>query len=153
MLLTAVLSGGSVVDLDATVFVQLAAFLVLFVLLRSLLFKPLAAVLEERERCTEGDVKEAKRRQAEAEVKMGKYERELERIRTKASQEREALRNEGRAREQEVLAKARTDAEEILAAGRKTIEKQASEVREGLDKEIAALADEIAGRVLGRKAA
>ncbi len=153
MLLTAVLAGGSVVDLDATVFVQLVAFLVLFLLLRSLLFKPLSALLQERERCTEGDVKEAKRRQVEAEQKVEKYEREVERMRAKASQEREALRNEGRAREQEVLAKARTEAEEILAAGRATMAKQSEDVRVGIEREAVQLADAIAARILGRKAA
>lgn len=153
MLMTAVLAGGSVVDLDATVLVQLAAFLLLFLLLRSLLFRPLSALIQERDRCTEGDVKEARRRQVEAEEKMKKYEREMAVIRAKASEERERLRNEGRAREQEILAKSRAEEESILSRGRETISKQAAEVRQALDLEIGVLAREIASRVLGRKAA
>jgi F-type H+-transporting ATPase subunit b len=153
MPLTAVLAGGSVVDLDATVLVQLAAFLLLFLLLRTLLFKPLSALLQERERCTEGDVKEARRRQADAEQKMQKYERELERIRIKASHEREGLRDEGRAREREILANARREADAVIENGRKTMEKQAAEVRAGMEKEIEALSGAIASRVLGRRAA
>ena len=78
MLLTAVLAGGSVVDLDATVIVQFVCFITLFLLLRPLLFRPLLAVLAEREKATEGDVKEAKRRQVEAEDKMRKYERDID---------------------------------------------------------------------------
>jgi len=153
MLMTAVLAGGSVVDLDATVFVQLIVFLALFLVLRSLLFKPLAALLVERERGTQGDVKEAEQRQVEAERKMKKYERELERIRAKASDEREELRNEGRARESEILSAARKESEQIVEKGRRTMDAEASKVRETMNREIDVLAREIASRVIGRDAA
>lgn len=153
MLLTAVLAGGSVVDLDATVIVQLISFLVLFLLLRPLLFRPLLAVLAEREKGTEGDVKEARRRQAEAEDKMRKYERELERIREKASDEREKIRESGRAREREILEKARTEVEEVISDGRAKMTAQADGVRKDMEKEIEILSQEIVSTVLGKKAA
>jgi F-type H+-transporting ATPase subunit b len=151
MPMAAVLSGGSVVDLDATVLFQLAAFLLLFVVLRSLLFKPMAALLQERERCTEGDVKEAHRRQAEAEQKMAEYARKLDRIRAKASEEREVLRAEGRTREQEVLAAARREAADLIQKGRESMTRQVAQAREVLDRDIQTLGREIAGRILGRK--
>lgn len=153
MPLTAVLSGGSVVDLDATVFVQFVCFILTFFVLRSLLFKPMVEVLKARERATEGDVKEAKARQREAENKMRKYERELDRIREKASAERETIRESGRAREREILEKARQEANAIVADGRKTIEQQSKEVRAQLDHEIQTLSKEIVATILGRKAA
>ncbi len=153
MPLIAVLSGGSVVDLDATVFVQFVCFLLVFFVLRSLLFKPLIKVLQEREKATEGDVKEAKARQREAENKMRKYERELERIREKASAEREKIRESGRAREREILEKARQEANAIVADGRETIDQQADEVRTQMDLEIQTLSKEIVATILGRKAA
>lgn len=153
MLLTAVLSGGSVVDLDATVFIQLVVFLLLFLLLRPLLFRPLMAVLSERERATEGDVKEAKRRQFKAEDKMKTYEREIERIREKASLEREKIRESGRAREREILDKARDDVNAAIDEGRKTMEGEASGVRKSIAREIDVLTKEIVAVVLGRKAA
>ena len=41
--LSAVLSGGSIIDLDGTLFVQLAMFFVAFGLLYVLVFKPMVA--------------------------------------------------------------------------------------------------------------
>lgn len=153
MLMTALLAGGSVVDLDATVFIQLVAFLLLFVLLRSILFKPLLNVLSEREKCTEGDVKEAKKRQAEAEEKIKKYERELQRIREKASVEREKIRESGRVKEAEILERAREEVNKVVEEGRETIEEQAQKVRTAMDQEINVISKEIVSAVLGRKAA
>jgi len=153
MVLTVALAGGSVVDVDATVVVQLGCFLVLFLILRPLLFRPLLAVLMERERCTEGDVKEAKRRQIEAEDKMRRYERELQRIREKASAEREKLRDSGRAREREILDKARLDVNDNVSRGRQSMQDQTDQVRAGLDREVRAISRQIVEAVLGRKAA
>ncbi len=153
MLLSVVLAGGSVVDLDATVLVQLVCFLLVFLMLRSLLFRPLIQVLKARERATEGDVKEAKARQRDAEQKMRKYERELDKIREKASAEREKIREAGRAREREILTQAREEANAIVAEGRKSMDEQASEARKQMDREIETLSQEIVATVLGRKAA
>jgi F-type H+-transporting ATPase subunit b len=149
MPLTVVLA-GSVVDLDATVVVQLLCFLVLFLVLRPLLFRPLMAVLNEREKATEGDVREARRRQTEAEEKMRKYERELERTREKASAEREKIREIGRAREREILDKARHEVDAAVAGSRSTMVEQAAAVRRDMEREIDVLAREISAAVLGR---
>lgn len=153
MLLTAVLAGGSVVDLDATVIFQLICFLILLIVLRPLLFKPLLAVLVARERGTEGDVKEAKKREADAEEKMRKYEKELQRIKEKASTEREKIRESGREREREILEKARQEATKMVEDGRGKMQSQADAVRKEMDQEIEILSKEIAAAVLGRKAA
>jgi F-type H+-transporting ATPase subunit b len=153
MPLTAVLSGGSVVDLDATVFIQFLVFLAIFFMLRALLFKPLIEVLKARERATEGDVKEARARQVQAEEKMKKYERELEKIREKASVEREKIRESGRSREREILDKARQEANATIAEGRGEIQRQGDGVRRQMAQEIQTLSQAIVATILGRKAA
>jgi F-type H+-transporting ATPase subunit b len=152
MLMAAVLAGGSIIDLDVTVLVQLAIFLALLLILKPLLFDPILAVLAERERATEGDVKEARQRQFEVEEKTKKYERELARIREKAGVEREKLRESGRLREREILEKARAEANRIVAEGREQMERESLVVRQAMEHEVSTISRVIVATVLEPKA-
>ena len=50
VLFTALLSEGSIIDLDGTIWVQLGLFAVAFLLFRPLIFRPMVALFEAREK-------------------------------------------------------------------------------------------------------
>ncbi|MBI4745698.1 MAG: hypothetical protein HY786_03945, partial [Deltaproteobacteria bacterium] len=65
---TVLASARSIVDIDATVLVELGLFLLCFLALRSLVFKPLLRLVDERRAQTQGAREEARKFEAEAEA-------------------------------------------------------------------------------------
>lgn len=149
--LGALLSGGSIVDLDGTVFVQLAMFFVAFAVLYVLVFKPMVALLDAREQAIDGAREEAKQLENEVQGKQASFEAELRRVRDSSSDERDRLRAEGQELERRLLERVRTETTSLVAEAKVRLEKEARVARSELDAQRTELAREIASRVLGRE--
>lgn len=150
--LGALLLGGAIIDLDSTFFFQLAIFVILFFFLRSVVFKPVLAVLEARETATDGAKDEARDLEAQAKEKLSTFEAEMTRVRVELAADRDKLRKDGAGLERELLARARTDADAILDEAAKAIATESSKVRGDMQSKVPALASDIAEKLLGRKA-
>ena len=110
ILLASFASSGSLVDLDATYLIQLGIFLVVFLLLRSLLFRPVIRLIEARHDATVVAQQDATKFETEALELEEEVASKLTKIRAEASTEREHLVEAARRRERELLAKTRDDA-------------------------------------------
>lgn len=149
--LSAILSGGSIIDLDVTFFVQLALFFVAFIFLRSLIFKPMLALFEERELSIDGAKAEAKRMEADAAEKGEGFDSSMRKLRLDAGDEREQLRVQGRRLEANVLEKVREETQISLAEAEADLDREAGKVRTEMGKQIPAIAREIAQTLLTRE--
>lgn len=150
------LSGGSAVEVDVNlplVLVQLGVVAGLTFFLKPVLFDPLLALFEERERRVEGARKEAREMDDQAAELLLKYESELKEVHQKAGAERDKVRVAAQAVEAREMAEARKEAQSILEAGRSTMETQRAEVEQKLRAGEGELAKQIASRVLGREVA
>src|SRR5215510_5797233 len=96
--LFALASGHPLIDIDGTVFVQFGLFLVLFVVARSLLFKPYLALRERRKAGIEGARAEAERMTAQADAKLADYEKQFAAARDRANEEGRKVKLEAAAR-------------------------------------------------------
>lgn len=143
--------GGVKLDFDLSFLVQMAAFAVLIVVLKPLLFEPLLRLFEERERRTDGARVLARKMDAEAGEMLQKYEAELEKVRRAAAEERERTRAEATRLEAKILAEAREESAKIIDEGRARIAAEAAATRAALATEARHIAAAIAGRVLGRE--
>jgi F-type H+-transporting ATPase subunit b len=144
-------SSGVTVDLDLTFAGQIVLFVLLFLVLRPLLFQPMLQLFEERERRIDGAKKDARQMYADADAKMAKYDEELLGVKRAAGEERDALRAEGLRREAVILAKVRTETNVMLEEGKAKIAKEAEGLRTELTATAQSLAREMASRVLGRE--
>jgi len=149
--LSAILSGGSIIDLDVTFFVQLALFFVAFLFLRSLIFKPMMALFDEREASIGGAKEEAKRMESDAEDKHESFKSAMRKLRLDAGEEREAMRAEGRRLEASVLDKVREETHGTLASAEADLSREADKVRTEMNKQVPAIAREIAQTLLTRE--
>ncbi len=138
------------IDFDLTFLLQMVVFSGLIVLLQPLLFRPVLAIIEERERRTEGARGSAREMQEKAGELQARYERELARVREVAAREREAVRAETAKIEAEMLASARASAATILEVGRKRIERERDRAARALGQQSKELARVVAEAVLGR---
>ena len=73
-------SGGSVIDLDATLFVQMGVFFCAFFILKFLVFRPVMDVFDARDQATGGAKEDAARMETEAAEKRAHFEGELRKV-------------------------------------------------------------------------
>src|SRR5690349_1738671 len=95
--------GGAVnVDLDASLVIQIAVFVVLLVVLKPLLFDPMLKLFEEREKRIEGTRHAASKEDQRSAQALAKYEGILAKAREAGNAERDQLRSSGQKREAEI---------------------------------------------------
>jgi len=145
------LSGGSIIDLDGTVFVQLAMFFIAFVVLYLLVFKPMVALLDARDLAIEGAKDEAKHLDAEVLSKQATFETELKRVQGTAGDERERLRAEGQELERRLLETVRVETTQLLNDAKAQLDTESATARSGLVARWPELARILVSRVLGRE--
>ncbi len=143
-------SGGSLVDVDSTILIQLGIFLVMFLLLRSLLFRPAIRLIEARRTATSGMKENAEKLDAEALKLNTDIDSKLADVNAQASEERSRLVEQARLKERELLAKAREDSQGVVEQAKQDAATQAEQVRQSLRQEMTGLVDAVAAKVLGR---
>ena len=151
VLFTALLSEGSIIDLDGTIWIQLGTFAVAFFLFRPLIFRPMIALFEARENAIEGAKLEALRLQDEAAAETEEFDEEMRRLRLQAGEERDRLRAEGKRLERTVLDRVRAETNRQLAEADTQLETEAARLRTEIDQGIALLAKQIASKMLNRE--
>lgn len=128
--------------------VQIGGFVLLLVVFKVFLFKPIAAILETRQSEIEGRYKEAESQREAAEQLRAEYEKHLasidEEMRAKIT---EALK-EGQAMRDEIVANSRARAEEILSKAYEEIGREKEKALAELKSTVAGLAVEVAGRLI-----
>src|SRR5260370_3861406 len=98
------------IDLDGTLFVQWALFLIVMAICSRFLFKPYLKLRDSRRANTEGAREEAQSMQKRAHEMVENYDAQLQRARTRGAEERQRLRSEGAGYEREVVGAARDEA-------------------------------------------
>jgi F-type H+-transporting ATPase subunit b len=151
VLFTALLSEGSIIDLDGTIWIQLGLFAVAFLVFRPLIFGPMVALFEAREKAIEGSKLEALRLQDEASAESEEFDVEMRRLRLQAGEERDRLRAEGKRLERTVLDRVREETDKQLAEADAKLKTEAAKLRAEIDQSVPALARQIASKMLSRE--
>ncbi len=128
-------------------------FAALTVYLKHVFFKPLAQVLEERKRATEGVRELAQRAFEAAERKSLEFEQALQIARNELHLEREALRRRWAEEQAEQIAKARAEADAKIEQAKREIEQEVLRVEAELEQRVDALGLDIVHALLERRAA
>ena len=139
------------IALDYTVLVQIVSFLLLWFLLTRLLFRPFVALLEERERRTDGIKAVAASLTAEAERLRAEYEGAIARARDEGAAVKESILQEARQGRERFLTEARGQAADRLAAVRDELQKELRRGRDLAAQEAEGIARQMAEKILGRK--
>ncbi len=141
------------INLNATLIIQLVNFLLLMFLLNRILFRPMLRILEERHQRTEGRRKQAEQIDAEAEAIWAQYTQRIQEAKAEADRIRSEIIRKAEAERQRLLADAAAESESRLNQIRAKIRAEADEARKALEAEARALAAGVAERLLGRKVA
>jgi F-type H+-transporting ATPase subunit b len=144
-------AGGVEVDLHKGVFIQVALFVFLMLVLKPLLFDPMLKLFEEREKRIDGAKALARDIDEKSASAQATYDAEMGKARAVANAERDKLRADGLRTENEILSRVRAEAGATLEEGRKKTHAEAEIARAALKGQSAELARSVASRVLGRE--
>jgi F-type H+-transporting ATPase subunit b len=151
VLFTALLSEGSIIDLDGTIWIQLGLFAVAYFVFRPLIFRPMVALFEAREKAIEGSKLEALRLQDEASAESEEFDIEMRHLRLQAGEERDRLRAEGKRLERTVLDRVREETDRQLSEADAKLKIEATKLRAEIDQSVPLLAKQIASKMLNRE--
>jgi F-type H+-transporting ATPase subunit b len=146
-------AGHPLIDIDGTVFVQFALFLILFIVANKFLFQPYLRLREQRREGIDGAREEAHRMTAQADAKLADYEKQLAGARDRANDEGRKVRAEAAKHEREVTDAARANAQKAIDAAAAQMRAETDTARAQLLPQADALAKRIAGKLLGREVA
>jgi len=138
------------IDIDYTLLVQLANFIVLIFVLNVLLIKPMMKHLAERDDKISSSHGQAKANMEKAESMLAEYEAGLADARMKANQAYTAVQQEGIAQQRAKLVEAREKAQEMMGKAMAELDSEAGKARKTLETEMAKLPADIASKLLGR---
>ena len=128
-------------------------FIILNHYLKRVLFQPLARIVEERKKATEGVRELAERAFQEADKKTSEFEHALQIARAQIHQEHEALRRKWAEEQAAELAKARAEADRRIEHARHEIAEQIEHAQAQLNTHIESLSEQIASSLLRRRVA
>ncbi len=138
-------------DLDFTLLLQLALFLVVLAVLNRILIQPLLKVFEARYQKMHGLREDVEKLKQEAAADLEVYQGRMRAARDAAQQERDQLVATGREEERRLLAEMRAEIAKTLNEARDQVAVAELEAKKSLDPETEELARRLVGKVLGRE--
>ena len=140
-----------VIDIDGTVVVQFVLFVVMYIVLKKLLFDPYLQMRQQRSAGIDGVRDEAAVLEKRAATLGADYQQRLQAARAQADDERLKLRNQGLDRERDLLAETRAVAQSRVSSIRQQIAQQVKTAQQTLAAQAQPLARQMVRQVLGRE--
>lgn len=140
-----------VLQLDATILPQFLIFLVAYVALSQLVFKPYMKAFDLRKEATVGGKEVADQLLLETQNIHFNYETKAREINTEIKVIFESARKEATKRQEELVLSARAQAEELVKKSREEIRQNVLKTREELKKQVPELSQTISDRLLGKE--
>jgi len=141
------------IDLDYTVFIQAAIFLIMMAFLSKLLFKPYLKLFEEREHLVAGMKEGAVELERSFQDKSARFDQFVREATARAAAAMERLKAEGQTLSRDMVNTARIQSSNEVEKALVTVKAEAGTVRKNMSKDINLIAVQIAEKVLGRKIA
>jgi F-type H+-transporting ATPase subunit b len=138
------------IAIDYSIFVQIVSFLFLWFLLSKLLFKPYLALIEAREKSTDGVKAETAALLKEGERLRAEYENAIARAREEGELAKKALQSEALQTRERILAQARQEAATVIQAAHIEIEREVQKGYQVAVQEAERIARQMAEKILGR---
>ncbi len=139
------------INIDYTLLIQAAIFIVFVFLINRFVYRPVLRALERRREATIGAQEKALSLQEKARQEEALLEQKLVQARQEAAKERERIRNKILQEQRAILDRAKKAIETDIPALREKIWGDLEEVERDLKKEIEPFARRMAEKVLGRE--
>ena len=132
-----------------SIFWSVLNIIILFIVLRIFLFKPVNKIMDERTRSIQNDIDTAKKDKEDAEELKRQYENDLGNAKKEAHDIIMKAHDDAEAERAAIIQRSQSEAEQIVADAGKTIENERKMVIRKAQTEIADLAIEAASKIIG----
>lgn len=139
------------IDIDLSLVVQIVLFLILWSILRRVLFGPVGRLMAERERRTEGAHADARTLADEGKALQEQYDAAIAKARAEGEAIKGEIREEALRARNVILSQGRDAATQKIHAIREEVRREMDAARAVASSNAEALAQEMAEKVLGRK--
>lgn len=136
--------------INATVLAQIINFLILFVFLRLVVWKPLINMVNQRQELIETSVAAAEEERKQAEELRASYLADMQRAKEEAQQIVAQAAKAGEVQAQEIIAAAKKEAERIKDNATEEIKREKEKAVAELRDQVASLAVLVAGKVVSQ---
>lgn len=141
---------GTMLDVNIWNFIWSAVnIIILFVLLRIFLFKPITKIMNERTRTIQDNLDKAEKSRQEAEKLKEQYAESISNAKEEAQKIIMKAHDEAEAEKSAILKKSQEEASEIISNAGKTIENERKRIIQQAQSQIADLAIETASKIIG----
>ena len=138
------------IDINTSLLIQLANFIILLIVLNIILFKPIRQIMQEREQGISSAFSDAKAAQERMQNLLDQYNSSLADAKQKATTAFNALYQQGLDAQRDLIAAERAKSGEFLDKARGEISEAAAIARSDLRKEAERLSQDISAKLLGR---
>ena len=132
-----------------SIFETVANIIILFVLLRIFLFKPINKMRDERTQAIQQNIDDAEKAKKEAEELRQQYNDSISEAKEEAGRIISTAHDEAEAERAAIIRRSQEEADEIVSSAGKTIENERRRVLQQAQSQIADLAIEAASKVVG----
>ena len=138
------------IHLDISILYQIVLFLILWLILSRILFKPYLKLLAERERKTAGAQHDSSDLEGEGQRLKTQYEEKIAQAQAAGYAAKEQIIQEGRQQREKILSQAREEAGRALEQARKEVAETLARERQLAAAEATPIASAMVAKVLGR---
>ena len=138
------------VELNSTVWIQMANFLLLIFILNFLLYKPVLKIIEKRNKKIEKSNEEVMSLNETVERNIAEYEEKIRQAKADAAAQRDEIKEEGTEQGKMITGKVRDEISKKIGAFKADVEKEVDEARGALRDQTRKIAGDISEKVLGR---
>lgn len=124
--------------------------LVLFVLLRKFLYRPVMNVIEQRQKQIDDAIADAEGKKNDAQAVLAQVQDKLQNVDTEAAQRREAYEKQAEKEKEQLLQDAQRQADAIVAEGKAAAEAEHARRLRDANAETSALARDMCEKLLAR---
>ncbi|NTV12394.1 MAG: ATP synthase F0 subunit B [Desulfobulbaceae bacterium] len=138
------------IEIDLTMPFQIAFILIMIVIMNIVLYKPIRAILSEREKRIGGLEKDVDEFHKNAKLRLEEFDEKLNGARSRAKAELDRVRAETQAIGNEKVAELRKEVEAHKAENQSLIQVEFAKANRELQAQVDGFAREIAGKIIGR---
>jgi F-type H+-transporting ATPase subunit b len=131
--------------------ISLANLVILFLILKKLLFKPVKKIVDKRQKEIESEYKKAEKTQAEADSIKAKWEGKMATAEAEADKIIRDAVERADSRNEVMLYESREKADQIIRKAKADIERERKDARETIKKEIVDVSQTLSEQIIGRE--
>lgn len=138
------------ISIDYTLWIQMANFIVLMIILNLLLYKPVLGIIDRRKKKLEDTEEEIRRLNQSVEDRMAAYEEKLRLAKIQALEKRQEIMKEGSEQAKKFIEAAKGEIPAMMEKFQADMNKEVNEARRILTDQSKKISVEIAEKLLGR---